>query len=332
MKKSLKKVLTLALVLLLVACNSGESTTAPETEENKQITIGAIQFVEHPALDNATKGFKDALADNGFVEGENLTIDYHNAQADQSNCETIANKFVNANVDLIFANATPAAQAVAAKTSDIPIIITSVTDPESAGLVKSNDLPETNVSGTSDLTPVKEQIDLLLQLVPEAKTIGVMYTGSEENSIFQANIANEYIESLGLTYVEATVSDSNAIQQVTESLIGKVDALYIPTDNLLAEGMANVAQVTNNNGLPVVVGEGGMTKNGGLGTYGIDYYNLGYLAGEMAAKVLNGEDISKMPIGYLPAEECELTINKTVMEQLDISIEEDILSKAIIVD
>ena len=283
MKKSLKKVLTLALVLLLVACNSGESTTSPETEEIKQITIGAIQFVEHPALDNATKGFKD-IADNGFVEGENLTIDYHNAQADQSNCETIANKFVNANVDLIFANATPAAQAVAAKTSDIPIIITSVTDPESAGLVKSNDLPETNVSGTSDLTPVKEQIDLLLQLVPEAKTIGVMYTGSEENSIFQANIANEYIESLGLTYIEATVSDSNAIQQVTESIIGKVDALYIPTDNLLAEGMVNVTQITHANNLPTIVGEIGVVENGGLATYGINYYNLGYLAGEMAAK------------------------------------------------
>ena len=159
-----------------------------------------------------------------------------------------------------------------------------------------------------------------------------MYTGSEENSIFQANIAKEYIETLGLSYVEATVSDSTAIQQVTESLIGKVDAIYIPTDNLLAEGMANVTQVTNANNLPVIVGELGMTENGGLATYGIDYFNLGYLAGEMAAKVLNGEDVKTMPIGYLPAEECELTINKTVMEQLGITISDEILSKANIVE
>lgn len=239
---------------------------------------------------------------------------------------------MNAKVDLIFANATPAAQAVASKTTDIPIIITSVTDPESSGLVKSNSLPETNVSGTSDLTPVKEQIDLLVQLLPDAKTIAVMYTGAEENSIFQANIAKDYIESLGLTYVEATVSDSNAIQQVTESLIGKVDAVYIPTDNLLAEGMANVSQVTNVNGLAAIVGEIGMVQNGGLATYGIDYYNLGYLAGEMAAKVLKGEDVSQMPIGYLPAEECELTLNKTTMEELNITISDEIISKANIVE
>ncbi|NLP22685.1 MAG: ABC transporter substrate-binding protein [Erysipelotrichaceae bacterium] len=332
MIKIIKKFSTLALCLLLVACNNGGSTTTSESESSDHKTIGAIQFVEHPALDSATEGFKAALADNGFVEGENLTIDYHNAQADQSNCETIANKFVNANVDLIFANATPAAQAVAAKTDDIPIIVTSVTDPKSAGLVKSNELPETNVSGTSDLTPVKEQIDLLLQILPETKTIGVMYTGSEENSIFQANIAKEYIDSLGLDYLEATVSDSNAIQQVTESIIGKVDALYIPTDNLLAEGMVNVTQITHANNLPTIVGEIGVVENGGLATYGINYYNLGYLAGEMAAKVLNGEDVSKMPIGYLPAEECELSINKTAMEQLGITIDEEILSKAIIVE
>ena len=181
------------------------------------------------------------------------------------------------------------------------------------------------------LTPIKEQLDLLVQLIPNAKTVAVMYCGAEENSIIQAEIAKKYLETLGLKYVEATVSDSNAIQSVTESLIGKVDAIYVPTDNLLAEGMANVTQITNNNNIPVIVGEAGPVANGGLATYGIDYYNLGYLSGEMAAKVLNGEDISKMPIGYIPAEDCVLTINETSASKLNIKIADEVLSKAEIV-
>ncbi len=327
MKQTIKILCALLIAASLVGC-SAKKEEATTTTEKKKVTIGAIQYVEHVALDQATQGFKDGLKDNGYVEGDNLTIDFQNAQGDASNCETIANKFANAKVDLIFANATPAAQAVAQKTKDIPIIITSVTDPESSGLVKSNKLPETNVSGTSDLTPIKEQLDLLVQLVPNAKTIAVMYCGAEENSIIQADIAKKYIETLGLKYVEATVSDSNVIQSVTESLVGKVDAIYIPTDNLLAEGMANVAQVTNVNKIPVITGEAGMAKAGGLGSYAIDYYNLGYKSGVMAANVLNGEDVSKMPIEYLPEADCKLTINKTTADQIGLVIDKAILDKA----
>ena len=337
MKKFGEMIVCLLIAASLAGCASSSSasssagtsdSTAGSTEN---VVIGGIQFMEHAALDRATEGFKTALADNGYVEGENLTFDLQNAQGDLSNCETIANKLINEGVSLIFANATPAAQAVAAKTTDIPVVITSVTDPESSGLVESNTAPGGNITGTSDLTPVQQQIDLLVQLLPDAETIAIMYTGSEDNSIFQAAIAKEAAEAAGLKTVEYTVTDSNSIQSVAQSMVGKVDAVYIPTDNLLAEGMANVAAVCNDNNLPVIVGESGMVENCGLASYGIDYYNLGYKTGEMAVEILKGADPASMPIEYLPTEECELTINQTAADALGITIPDELLAKAVIV-
>ena len=321
MKKILVTILTLALLTSVVACSSNK--------DSGKITIGLIQYIQHDALDKATEGFKAALKDNGYIEGENLVYDDQNAGGEEANCVTIADKFVNEKVDLIFANATPAAQAVANKTTDIPVVITSVTDPESAGLVDTNENPGGNVTGTSDLTPVENQLDLLVQLLPNAKKVAVMYCGAEDNSIFQAKIAMNYLSELGLTGQETTVSDSNSIQQVVESLIGKVDAIYIPTDNLLASGMATVTLIANKNNLPVIVGESGMVNNGGLATYGIDYYNLGYKSGEMAVKILKGESKpADMAIEYLPAEDCELVVNTTSAKELGLTISEDILAKA----
>lgn len=323
----MKKIITMAVVSLLalnlVACGSDDG--------GKQ-RVGIIQLAEHPALDASYEGFKKALMDEGFNE-DNVIFDYQNASGDASNCPTIAEKLVNDGSDLIYAIATPAAQATAQKTKDIPIVLSAVTDPESAGLVKSNKKPGTNVTGTSDLTPVEEQLDLLKQLLPNAKKIAIMYCSAEDNSIFQAKIAEKYAKKLGYETVKATVAESNQIQQVSESLIGKVDAIYIPTDNLLAEGMASVAQVTNANNLPVIVGESGMVNNGGLATYGIDYYALGYQAGLQAAKILKGESKPEdMPIKYTKIEDCKLTINKKAMEQLGIEIPQDILDKATIVE
>ncbi len=308
------------------AADDGETAAAADGESFK---VGVIQLTEHPALDSAYEGFVAALEEGGLVEGENLEIDYQNAQNDISNCDTIATKLVNEGCDLILAIATPAAQSVAGKTTEIPILVTAVTDPASSGLVNSNEEPGTNVSGTSDLTPVAEQIDLLQQLLPDAQNIAIMYCSSEDNSIFQAELAMEACEAAGLSYEEVTVSESSQIQQVTESMIGKYDAVYIPTDNVLAEGMATVAQVTNANGLPCIVGEEGMVSNGGLATYGLNYYNLGVLTGEQALSILlEGADITTMPIGYLAAEDCVLTVNTTAAAELGIEIPEDILAEA----
>ena len=334
MKKILKVLIASLMLVSLAACSEpATETTTDETEETTEVaTVGVLQFVEHPALDAATQGFYDAMAERGFIEGETVEYDKQNAQADMSNCETIATKFVNAGVDLIFANATPSAQAAAAKTTDIPIVITSVTDPESAGLVDTNELSKTNVAGTSDLTPVKEQIELLQTLLPDAKTVAVMYCSSEDNSIFQKTIAINELEAAGIEYVEASVSDTTTIQSVTESLIGKVDAVYVPTDNLLAENLTIVTNITNENGIPVIVGEPGMVESAGLATYGIDYYNLGLKSGQIAADILEGADPAEMSIAYLPAESCELVINTTVAEALGIEISADILAEAEIVE
>lgn len=286
-----------AMALSFAGCSSqGESAQAPK--------VGVVQFAEHPALDNAYKGFVEGLKENGYdVEDGTVEIDYKNAQGDQSNNTTIAQTFVNDNDDLIYAIATPAAQATANATKDIPIVISAVTDPKTSGLVKENEKPETNVTGTSDLTPVDAQLDLLKQLVPDAKKIAIMYCNAEDNSKFQADLAEAKAKELGLDVEIATVTDSNQIQQVAESLIGKVDAVYVPTDNLLAEGMATLAQVMSENSIPLIVGEEGMVENGGLATYGIDYFELGKLAGKQAAEILKGEKQPEdMAIEYLPSE------------------------------
>lgn len=188
-------------------------------------------------------------------------------------------------------------------TEDIPILLTAVTDPAESGLVNDNANPGVNVSGTSDLTPVKEQIDLLHELLPDAKTVGLLYCSAESNSEIQIAMAKEACDALNIAYEEYTVPSSNEIQTVVESMVGKVDAIYAPTDNVIAAGMATVAMVANDNNIPCIVGEAGMVQAGGLATYGIDYYQLGYMAGEQAIEILvNGADVSTMPIGYLPAE------------------------------
>lgn len=299
------------------ATTEGTATTGEKTADGKQYKIGVLQLVQHTALDAANKGFIKALDDAGL----NYVADQQNAAGDQSTCQTIASKLVNDGSDLILSIATPAAQAVAGTTSDIPVLVTAVTDPAASDLVASNDAPGGNVSGTSDLTPVKEQIALLKKILPDAKTVGILYASSESNSEIQAKMAREAIEAAGMTAVDYTVSSSNEIQTVVTSMVGKVDAIYAPTDNTIAAGMTTVAMVANENGLPTICGEEGMVKAGGLATYGIDYFELGYLTGQQAVKILkDGEDISKMPIEYLPIEKCKLYVNEETAKTLGIDV------------
>lgn len=298
-------------------------------KKEKVFKIGVNQLVTHAALDASYQGFVDELKEAGYIDGENIAIDYNNAQGDQSNANTIATKLVNDNNDLILAIATPSAQAVANATKDIPILVTAVTDPAGSGLVASNEAPGGNVSGTSDLTPVKQQIELITKLLPNAKKIAVLYCSSESNSKIQADMAIKAANELGLTAEEATVSNSNEIQQVVQSLVGKVDAIYAPTDNIIAAGMPTVSQVANSNNLPVICGEEGMVEAGGLATYGIDYYKLGRLTGKQAIKIIKGEaKTATMPIEYLPDEEYTLTINYDVAKQLGITIPDDLKAQA----
>lgn len=279
--------------------------------------IGVLQLVQHDALDLANKGFFEALDDLGIQYEE----EQQNASGEQSNCQTIASGFVNDGVDMIFAIGTQAAQSSAAATEDIPIVLTAVTDPASSGLVESNEAPGKNVTGTSDMNPVTDQIALVKQLVPEAKTVGIIYNSAESNSEIQADMAEAACEAEGLAVERLTISSTNEIQTVVTSAVGKVDVIYAPTDNMVASAMATVAMVANENGLPTIVGEPGMVKNGGLATYGIDYEQLGYQAGEMAAKILTGEaEPADMAIEYQDASKCVFQVNVDTAEALGIDI------------
>jgi putative ABC transport system substrate-binding protein len=314
--------LILALVLTaVVGCGGGEAT-----EEGGPITIGITQIVEHPALDSARQGFIDAMTEAGYVEGEDIIFDVANAQNDKSNALTIAQKFANDKVDIIFAIATPTAQAAAQATTDIPILITAVTDPVDAGLVDTMEAPGGNVTGTTDMNPIAEQLELIKKFVPDATKVGVVYNAGEPNSEVQVEIVKELAGPMGLEVVEATVSTSADVNQAANSLVGRVDAIYVPTDNTVVSALESVLQVAEKNKIPVIAGEGDSVKRGALITIGIDYYKLGKQTAEMAIRVLNGEDPATMPIET--QKDMKLYLNKSAAAAMGVEIPEDILSEA----
>ena len=293
-----------------------------ETEGDKVYKIGICQQLEHQALDAATEGFKAALEEK---LGDKVEFDYQNAQGEQANCATIATKFVNDKTDLIMANATTALQACAAATADIPIVGTSVTDFVSAGVADSNETPGRNVTGTSDLAPVDQQIDLLTTLVPDVKKVGILFCSAEANSVFQAEQAEKALDDKGIAHERYTVADSNDVQQVTTNAIAACDVLYIPTDNTLADNMEGVKNVTVPAGIPVICGEENMCSVGGLATLSISYYNIGYNAGLMAYEILvDGKDPAEMSIQY--ADEVTLKYNPEVAEALNMEMPADLVA------
>ena len=309
----------------LAGCGDGKAapgSTGASGKTGSGYKVGVLQLVEHGALDQTNKGFVAALDESGIA----YTIDQQNAQNDQSACQTIASKFVNDGVDLVFAIATPAAQAMAGATSDIPIVGSAITDYAESGLVADNDAPGGNVTGSSDLTPVADQIDLMLKLLPETKSVGILLCSAESNSEVQVELAEDALDAAGVAHERYSVSSSNEIQQVVQSMVGKVDAIYAPTDNTIAAGMAAVSDIANENGLPTIVGCDTMVADGGLASYSINYHDLGYKAGEMAVKILSeGADPADMPIEYLSSDECQLIVNQATADALgvDISMLED---------
>ena len=311
----MKFIYYLFIILSLLSC-----------KKTSQIKIGVLQLIEHNALDSAYKGFVDGLKEAGYEDGKNIIIDYQNAQGEQANCITIGQKFINDKSDLILAIATPAAQAIANMTKDIPILITAVTDPADSKLVADNNSPGGNVTGTSDLTPVEAQIELLKEIISDVKTVGLLYCSSEQNSVFQINIAKKKLDAMGIKYIDIAISNLNEIQQVIQNVIGKVEAIYTPTDNMIANGMATVALMTEPAKLPVICGEGGMTMLGGTATYGINYYELGKLTSTQAVSILKGDKkTSEMPIEYL--QKFDLVVNTNMIESIGLTIPESLYNK-----
>lgn len=317
------KKLTVTLALVLSLCLA----VLPVFAGQIRPIIGIIQIVEHDALDAAREGFLRSLAEEGYVDGKNMTVDYRNAQGNQDILSSIADYFVGQNVDLILAVATPSAQAAAGKTETIPILGTAITDYVIAKLAKSNEEPGFNVSGTTDMNPVKEQIAMIGRFVPDVKTVGLIYTASEVNSQLQAGLAKEEIEKLGLAWKEVTVNNSNDVQQAVSAIMSQCDVLYIPTDNVLASAMPIVYEAAVAAGVPVVCGEANMVRQGGNFTLAIDYAKLGEQTGRMAARILRGEAvISQMPIESLV--DLNYYINKTACDAMGIVIPEDLLPYA----
>ena len=314
-----KKIVSLVLTAVLAASLTG----CGEATANDTYKIGVCQIVEHPALDEATRGFEDALKDK--LGEDKVTFDVQNAQGEQPTAATICNGFVSANVDLILANATTPLQCAAAATTTIPILGTSVTDYATALEVPVEEWTGTsgrNISGTSDLAPIDEQENMILELFPDVNTVGLMYCSAEANSKYQIQLIEAELDADGIAYKEYAVADSNEIQSVFSTAVTECEVLYIPTDNTLANSTETIRNIVVPAGIPVVAGEEGICSVCGVATLSISYYDLGYATGEMAAQILlEGKDISAMEIQYAPSVTKEY--NAEICEQLGVSVPSD---------
>ena len=327
MKKALVLLLALAMVLSLAACGSAPASTpaeepaaAPAAAEGEVYTVGICQLVQHVALDAATQGFKDALTE---ALGDKVQFVEQNAANDIPTCATIVNGFVSDGVDLILANATPALQAAVAATDSIPILGTAVTEYGVAlGIDGFDGVTGTNISGTSDLAPLDQQAAMFAELLPEAKTVGILYCSAEPNSVYQADTVKAALEAQGITVNIYTFADSNDVATVTASACAENDALYVPTDNTAASCAEAINNVAEPAGVPIIAGEEGICSGCGVATLSINYYDLGVTTGKMAAKILTGEaNISEMPIEYFP--DPVKKYNPAICEALGITVLED---------
>ena len=307
--------LATTLVLGLAAC----ANTNNATEDGKK-TVGILQLVEHGSLDAAYEGFKEGLAEGGYKEGENLTLEYQNAQNSQDNLKSMSEKLVKNSPDLLLGIATPAAVSLANETTDIPIVVTAVTDLVEAKLAESNEAPGRNITGTSDMVPIDKQIQLLLSIVPDAKTIGIMYNAGEANSKIQADLAEKALKDAGVDVKVLTANTTNDVQQVTTSLAKDVDGIYVPTDNTFASAAAVVGEVAKETKTPIVAGSVEQVEDGALATFGIDYKSLGKQTGELAAKILDGDEKpATTPVET--ANKLELVVNQEMATALGIDPE-----------
>jgi len=314
----ISKVVTLLFITAFIfttlsACNGENASSGDDTP----FQIGIIQLLDHDALDAAREGFLSVFEEQGIA----INVDLQNAQGDIPTLSSIADRFVSNNVDLILAIATPSVQAMFEATDTIPIVGTAITSYERAGVVYSNEAPGTIVTGASDMNPIEAQINMLLQFVPDLQTLGIAYSSNEANSVYQAGIASDVAEALGLTVVTGTVTTTADVQQNMLSLTQRVDAVWIPTDNTHADAMPIVGQVSIDTGVPIFPGEQNMTMSGGIATLSVDYFELGRQSGQMAVDILvNGSDPATMPIQF--AQNYHYIVNGFMAQELGIDVPE----------
>lgn len=330
MKKRLLSLLLVGAMTLgtLVGCGGGEEA-AIEDDGSKVVNVGVIQYMQHESLDEAYEGFVDGLAEAGYVDGENLKLDYQNASGEVSNCQQICDVFSSNDTDLVLAIATPAAQSAVNvfQETDVPVLFTAVTDAVGAGLVESNEAPGKNVTGTLDMPVIADQIAVIKDVLPEAKTLAILYTSSEANSEIQAEEAKAAAEALGMEVVVATSSSSNDIPQVISSVVGTADAIYIPSDNAFASAMTTVNSTAVDNQIPVFCAVEAMIAEGGIATTAIDYYELGRQTAAQAVRVLEGEAASEIAVET--QKECALVVNETFAKSVGVEIPAEVLDAAV---
>jgi putative tryptophan/tyrosine transport system substrate-binding protein len=313
-------------VAVAAGCGSDDgssSSASPSADTSKAYKIGITQIVTHPALDAAVDGFKAALAEKGFT---NITYDDQNAQGDMATASSIAQKFAGEGLDLILGVATPTTQAVVKADQTTPIVFTAVTDPVGAGIVTDPEAPTANVTGVSDMLPVEPHIELIKAIVPDAKTVGVIYNAGESNSVFLIKAEKEAAAKAGIEVVDATASNSSEVQAAAQSLVGRVDAISVLTDNTAVSALESIIKIAEQNKIPVIAGDTDSVKRGAVAAYAFDYEDLGKQAGYQAAEILSGTPIKDIPVEY--AKNLQLSINEQAAKAMGVTIPTDLVDKA----
>ncbi|MGX7243242.1 tryptophan ABC transporter substrate-binding protein [Enterococcus quebecensis] len=329
MRKNRLSIVVIIIVVFLIASFFVEKK---ETAKENLPTVGVLQFVSHPALDQIYKGIQAGLKEKGYEDGKNMTIAFQNGQADQSKLATMSQQLVQEKKsDVLIGIATPAAQALANTTSEIPIVLGAITDPVSAGLVKDNQRPGGNITGVSDKSPVDAQFDLVSEILPQSKKIGILYASSEENSKYQVEEAKRVAEKKGLSVKTFAVPSSNEIAQTVQVMAREVDVIYIPTDNTIANAMQTVVNEADKTKTPIIPSVDTMVEQGGVATVGINQYDLGVQTGKMAADILSGKAKPATTPVYT-FKTGDIIINQKQADRLGISIPETIRSKAKIIE
>ena len=323
----MKKVLTLLLVLVMaMSLFAGCGNVVDGGNETRTVKVGILQLMEHPSLNTIRESIIEGLEEAGYVDGENMLIDYQNGQNDMTIMKTAAQTFVANECDVIIAIATPAAQAVLSETTEIPIVFAAVTDPVDAGLVDSLEQPGGNVTGTSDEVSAEMIMNLAEEITPGFKTIGALYSSGEDNSASVIAGLKAYADAKGLKVVESAVTNSSEVQQAAQYLADKVDVVYSPIDNTVASAMAVATEVFNSQKIPFYVSADSMVADGGLATYGIDYTVLGKETGAMVAQVLGGEDPAGIPVKKMS--DMSVYINQNTADAIGVEFPQAVLDRA----
>ena len=306
--------------------NKETNTSNASTTQTEKVKIGVLQLLSHPALDAIYQGLQDELKNEGYEVGKNLEIDFQNAQGDQSNLASMSEKLVSGGNNILVGITTPATLALANNTKETPIIMGGITYPVEAGLIASESKPGNNITGVSDRTPIKQQLEIMKQVLPNMKKVGILYTSSEDNSVKQAEEAEKAAKELGLEVKVSTIANTNDIQQVTESLASQVEAIFVPIDNTIASAMATVVKATDAKKIPVFPSADTMVADGGVLGVGVDQYQIGVETAKMVVKVLKGANPAETPITL--ANKGVVYVNEEKAKKLGITIPESILKDA----